>query len=195
MKKLLLVFVPILFLLLIWMVFFWSPEKNHSVLSSAQQPMGGEFTLESATGKIALKDFRNKIVLIYFGYTWCPDICPTNLAMMSAAFTQLNEQEAQQVQGLFISVDPDRDSVKRLSSYTEFFHKKIMGLTGSKKQINELSKRYGVSYRLVKQDSATDYVVDHSSETYVVGKQGQLLEKIPHASPPEQILLTIRKYL
>jgi protein SCO1 len=195
MKKLLLIVIPILLLLLIWMIFFWTPEKQHSVLSSNQSSTGGQFSLQSVKGEMSLKDFRNKIVLIYFGYTWCPDICPTNLAMMSSALTQLNKKEIAQVQGLFISVDPDRDSVKRLSTYTEFFHENIIGLTGSKKQIEELSKRYGVSYRLVKQDSATDYVVDHSSETYVVGKEGQLLEKLPHAAPPEQILSTIRKYL
>lgn len=195
MKKLLIVLIPILTLIIIWMLFFWTPEKKHSVLDAPPATIGGEFTLDSNKGKVSLNQFKDKVVLIYYGYTWCPDVCPTNLSMLASALSQLKEDEKKQVQGIFISVDPERDTVERLAEYTQFFHENIIGLTGSKEQIDDLAKRYGVLYRIVKQDSATDYVVDHSSETYVVDKNGKLQEALPHAALPDQILLTIRKYL
>jgi len=195
MKKILLFFIAVLIISLIWVAFFWSPEKQDALFSTERQEIGGNFILQSAKGEVSLNDFSGKLVLIYFGYTWCPDVCPTNLSIMSSTLSQLNEQESAQVQGLFISVDPGRDSVKRLSSYTSFFHKNILGLTGTKQQIDDLTKRYGVSYRLVKQDSATDYVVDHSSITYLVGKNGNLLESLAHATPAEKILQSIKKHL
>jgi protein SCO1/2 len=177
------------------MLFFWSPEKKLKLLATNTATKGGEFTLDSSNGKVSLNQFKDKVVLIYFGYTWCPDVCPTNLSMLASALSQLTENEKKQVQGIFISVDPDRDNVQRLAEYTHFFHEKIIGLTGTKEQIDDIAKRYGVSFRLVKQDSATDYVVDHSSETYVIDKQGKLQEALPHAALPDQILVTIRKYL
>jgi len=195
MKKILFFLVPVLFLALIWVVFFWTPNNKPHNLPLDKQDLGGDFTLQSVQGDVSLNDFRDKLVLIYFGYTWCPDICPTSLSLLAAALSQLNQSEINQVQGVFISVDPDRDTVKHLSNYSAFFHPKIIGLTGSKQQIDELAKRYGVSYRMVKQASATDYVVDHSSATYIVGKNGKLLETLPHATPVDNILVSIRKYL
>ncbi len=202
MKKIFLIIIPLLILGLIWMVFFWSPKKTPSnfnghtaIEANKAVTKNTQFQLKSSSGEVSLNDFSGKVVLIYFGYTWCPDICPTNLSMMSGALSQLSPKESTQVQGIFISVDPDRDSVERLKEYTKFFHSNIIGLTGSKQQIDDLAQRYGVAFRLVKQDSATDYVVDHSSETYVIGKDGTLVEKLPHAALPEQILTAIRKNL
>ena len=199
MKKILAVFIGLLSLSLVWVVFFWqpTPPASSEVLSDTQDklPVGGNFNLQSAQGKISLTDYKGKVVLIYFGYTWCPDVCPTNLAMMAAALGQLKETESNQVQGLFISVDPERDDSQRLAEYTAFFHESIKGATAKPEQIKELAERYGSVYRKVIQDSATDYVVDHSSETYVVDGNGILVERLPHAAPPEQILSSIRKYL
>ncbi|MFK5984070.1 MAG: SCO family protein [Pseudomonadota bacterium] len=196
MKKIFLVVIPLLMLALLWVIFFWPVEKEYQVLDSQPQKRSSEFNLISSKGEVSLNDFKGKVVLIYFGYTWCPDVCPTNLSMMSGALSQLEADEVDQVQGLFISIDPERDNVKRLEEYTQFFHPKIQGLTGSKQQIDELAKRYGVSFRRVKQqESATDYVVDHSSMTYVIGKDGKLVGNLPHAALPEQILLMVREHL
>jgi protein SCO1/2 len=200
MKKLLFFLVPTLFLALVCLIFFWTPKNQQynlssTIKSSQNQMIGGEFTLQSVYGKVSLDDFRDKLVLIYFGYTWCPDICPTSLSLLAGALSQLDQNEISRVQGIFISVDPDRDTVKHLSNYTAFFHPTILGLTGTKQQLDDLTKRYGASYRMVKQDSATDYVVDHSSVTYIVGKNGKLIETLPHATPVEKILASIRKHL
>ena len=161
---------------------------------------GGDFSMQAQSGPVSLKDFRGKVVLIYFGYTMCPDICPTNLAMMSNAFMQLEEtpegkQILANVQGIFISVDPQRDTLKRLAEYVGYFHPSLIGLTSTPEAIKEVADRYGAAYqKVIQDDSATNYVVDHSSETYVVDPQGKLVERLPHAAPPEQILAAIRKY-
>ena len=197
MKKMLPVVIILLLLAIGYVLFIWQPggesamtgQNNHAL------PAGGDFTLQSAQGPVSLKDFRGKVVLIYFGYSMCPDICPTNLSMMAGALGQLSKEELQRVQGLFISVDPERDSVQRLEEYTQYFHPVIMGITGKPEVIAELAKRYGAAYKKVVLDSATNYVVDHSSETYVIDPQGKLVERLPHGALPEQILAAIRKYL
>lgn len=202
MKKTLPFIIVVLLIACVYVLFVWQPDSQtdrHSITPSSGQFQGGEFTLQSLPGNVSLSDFRGKVVLIYFGYTMCPDICPTNLSMMSNAFTQLenSDQEAlklEQVQGIFISVDPQRDTLKRLSEYTGYFHSNILGLTSTPEVIKEVADRYGAAYQKVVQDSATNYVVDHSSETYVIDPQGRLVERLPHAAPPKQILAAIRKY-
>ena len=195
MKKILPILIIVLVAAITWVMFFWQPQVEHSVLAPGDTALGGDFTLDSKNGPVALHDLQGKVVLIYFGYTWCPDICPTNLAMMAGALSKLSDQEKQRVQGIFVSVDPDRDTVDRLETYTEYFHDTILGLTGNKDTIKDITNRYGVAYRIIKQNSAADYVVDHSSETYVVAPDGKLVEKLPHAALPDEILTAVRKYL
>ncbi len=197
MKKLFPVVIILLLLAIGYVLFVWQPGGDSAMTgqNSHALPVGGDFTLQSAQGPVSLKDFRGKVVLIYFGYSMCPDICPTNLSMMAGALGQLSKEELQRVQGLFISVDPERDSVQRLEEYTQYFHPAIMGITGKPEVIAELAKRYGAAYKKVVLDSATNYVVDHSSETYVIDPQGKLVERLPHGALPKQILAAIRKYL
>ncbi len=194
MKKLLPIVIALLLGACVYVFFFWQPVE-HSVLNSHSEPKGGDFTLHSLSGPVSLKDFRGKVTLLYFGYTMCPDICPTNLSIMANALSQLTEQELAQVQGIFISVDPERDTMKRLSDYVDYFHPSLLGLSATPEIIRELADRYGVAYqKVVQEDSATNYVVDHSSETYVVDPQGKLVERLNHAAPPQEIIAAIKKY-
>jgi protein SCO1/2 len=158
--------------------------------------LGGEFTLESGTGPVSLSDFRGKVVPIYFGYTFCPDICPTTLGAMTAAFQKLTPEEQSQVQGLFISVDPERDTPQRVSEYAHHFSPNIEGLTGTPEAIAEVAKRFFVIYEKVPmEDSAMGYAVDHSSIVYVVGKDGVVNSLVHHGSTPDDILASLRKAL
>ncbi len=193
MKKILPIVIITLVLACLFVVFIWQPKVDNQRLVMPQAK-GGDFTLNSSTGAVSLADFRGKVSLIYFGYTMCPDICPTNLSMMANAFRQLSEQELKRVQGIFISVDPQRDTLERLAEYTHYFHPSILGLTATPEVIKEVADRYGVAYQKVVQDSATNYVVDHTSETYVIDPNGQLVERLPHATPPAKILAVIKKY-
>ncbi len=194
MKKILAVIILLLFSACIYLFFFWQPAV-HKTLPVNSLPEGGGFTLQSLAGPVSLQDFRGKVTLIYFGYSMCPDICPTNLSMMANALAQLSEKELSKVQGIFISVDPERDTMARLSEYTGYFHPSIIGLTATPEIIRELANRYGAAYqKVIQEDSATNYVVDHSSETYVVDPQGNLVERLRHAAPPVEIIAAIRKY-
>lgn len=164
--------------------------------NSGYTDMGGDFTLQSADGPVSLHDFRGKVVAIYFGYTHCPDICPTTLSALSQAFKQLTPDELQQVQGLFISVDPERDSPQLASAYARTFHPRIEGLSGTPEAIAEVAKRYFVLYEKVPlDDSAMGYAVDHSSIVYVLDKHGVVQELARHSNSPDDLVQALRKAL
>ena len=189
-------FAGLLAVLVLGLAIFWQPEMPERALPTAAGPAGGEFVLNSASGPVALKDFRGKVVLVYFGYTYCPDICPTSLAATAAGLNLLTPEERGSVAMIFISVDPERDTPARLKEYVEFFDPSMIGVTGTPESIAEIARRYGVFYAKQKVETAGDgYVVDHSADTYVVGPEGQLLGKIAHATPPDQVVTEIRQRL
>ncbi len=190
----------LLILTLAWMWLPWEPETDprqpHQILPLSSPPSGGDFTLQSWQGPVSLQDFRGKLVLLYFGYTWCPDVCPTNLGYIALALSKLQADEAQQVQVLFVSVDPERDTPQHLKDYTAFFHQQVLGLTGTEEQLRELAKRYGAAYRKVETgDSASGYLVDHSAFTYLISPDGKLDGQLDHATAPEKIVAEIRRRL
>ena len=159
-------------------------------------PTGGDFTLDSANGPVDLASLRGQVVLIYFGYTLCPDICPTNLAMIGAALKALTPEEQARVRGLFVSVDPPRDDLRRLAAYAAYFHPDILGVTGSPEQVANAARLYGAVYRRVDQgESSLGYMVDHSADTYVIDRQGRWVQTFPHATPPGDLLTKIRELL
>lgn len=185
---------------LIWLLFFWQPPATHEVPTAvvpdlAEAPKGGDFVLNSYQGEFDTRALRGQVLILYFGYTWCPDVCPTSLGFLSAALEALSAQELEQVQALFISVDPERDSLEHLKSYGEYFHPGILGVTGSHEQLGRIAAMYGAAYRHVEQASATDYVVDHSADLYLVDRQGRLLTIIRHGTQPGEILGAIRAAL
>ena len=191
--------IAVLSIALVWVLFFWNPSgekpvSNHQ-LDLASTPVGGDFTVETQEGDLSLKDLRGKVVVLYFGYTKCPDICPTSLALLTQALNQLSEQELAEVQAIFVSVDPERDNVTRLKEYAAYFHPKILGATAEKAVIDKITKQYGAAYRMVESDSAAGYLVDHSSYTYLIDKQGKLRKTLAHGTAPEIVLKEIRKLL
>jgi len=190
------VFAGLLAAVIIGVGLFWHPEMPERPLPRAVIATGGDFTLQSATGPVSLKDYRGKLVLVYFGYTFCPDICPTSLAATAEGLKQLKPEELARVAMIFVSVDPKRDTPERLKEYVEFFLPAIVGVTGTPEVIAEVAKRYGVFYAEQKLDTAGgSYVVDHSADTFIVAPDGQLVGKMAHATPPDQVVVAIRKYL
>ncbi len=188
--------------LLVWLAFFWEPDvsvpaglSGTPLLQPAGQPLGGDFTLDSPGGKLSLQDYRGKVVLLYFGYTFCPDVCPTALSALGQAFAALDPDELAQVQGVFVSVDPERDTMEVLNVYAPFFHPHIVGASGTPAQVAEVARRYGVSY--MKQKSVDDrpYTVDHSSFTYLIDREGRLAAMLPHGAPAADIVAQIRRHL
>ena len=175
--------------------FLFTPSAINTMTTSiAKQLPAGDFTLNSLDGKVSLSDFKGKVVLLYFGYTFCPDMCPTSLAFMGQAIAKL-DNNGQHVQGIFVSVDPKRDTLKHLKGYTQKFSDKIVGLTGSKSDIDAIVGRYAAAYALLKKDQKGHYEVDHSSATLLIGKDGQLKDLLPHGLPSEKIIESVNEYL
>jgi len=195
-------FLPLLLIVLLgialaWLSFYWEPESGSDAMgdSQATTPQGGDFVLQSLHGPVSLKSLRGKVVLLYFGYTWCPDICPTSLTFMSQALARLDKDELNQVQGIFISVDPERDTLERLDTYSNYFHPNIVGVTGTADEVAKVSKQYGAAYRRTEIESATGYVVDHTSVTYVIDQKGRLHTTLPHGATPTRIIEVVRMLL
>lgn len=179
---------------------FWdyrTDQQPHNTLSPiAQAPKGGNFILQSDNGPVQLSDFKGKWVYLYFGYTFCPDICPTNLGNLSVAYHQLTDQEKSKIQLLFVSVDPDRDTPSRLAEYSNYFEMNLIGITGSPEDIKKISHNYGAVF-ISHKKSADDkyYPVDHSAFTYVINPEGKLVGQLPHGTGPEMFIKNIRHNL
>jgi len=173
----------------------WWPQPDPQRQNDKSEVAGGDFVLQSAAGPVALHDFRGKVVLLYFGYTWCPDVCPTSLSLMGQALRHLSKTELEHVQGVFVSVDPERDTLDRLATYARYFHPNIMGITGTPAQVATVAKQYGAAYHKVPGASASEYVVDHTSFTCVIDKQGHIYKVLPHGTAPDEIDAAIRHIL
>jgi protein SCO1/2 len=161
----------------------------------APRPTGGEFALVSAAGPVTSRELRGKVVLLYFGYASCPDICPTALGLITMAFGLLGAEELERVRAVFVSVDPERDSPGKLGSFAAAFHPNVIGATADAATLAELAARYGAAYRKTPVPSAVGYVVDHSSYTYVLAPDGRLVETLAHGTPPEEIVRAVRSQL
>ena len=155
---------------------------------------GGNFSLIGKNGWVSLSDFQGKVVAIYFGYTKCPDVCPTNLSFLSSAIAQLSPEEKKQFQSIFISVDPGRDSLEIMADYVKYFDEDMIGLSAAPDDLDPVVAQYGAYYEKVPySNSALMYGIDHTSETYIVGKDGKLFAILPHAAESIKILNTIRE--
>ena len=185
--------------LLAWLAFGWQPAADlgplHNAPQRAETPTGGDFTLNSADGPVALANYRGKVVLLYFGYTFCPDVCPTSLSTIAQALSLLAPDELEKVAAFLISVDPERDTMAVLKAYAPFFHPNIVGISGSADEVAKVARQYGARYMKQKPDGDGRYAVDHSSLTYVVGVDGKLAASLPYATPPQRIVEAIRAQL
>lgn len=132
-----------------------------------------EFELTAESGETVTEDlFAGRPVAMYFGFTHCPDICPTTLARLSAAVRRLPDDLRQDLQLAFVSVDPGRDGPQALARYTDAFSDRMVGLTGTQKQLRELTRRYRITYGYEEPDENGDYEVSHSSAVFVFDAQG-----------------------
>ena len=158
---------------------------------------GGPFMLTDHTGMARTQaDFHGRHMLVYFGYTYCPDICPTTLQSMIAALDELGPL-AERVQPVFVTVDPGRDTPEVLADYVAAFHPRLIGLTGSESEIRAAARVYRVHRRKVvtADGDAEDYLVDHGSLTYLMGPDGGFVTLFPFQTGPERMAEVLRKYL
>ena len=174
---------------------YFSESPNANKNGVYIDPPGGDFTLDSNQGKISLSDYDGKVRMLYFGYTFCPDVCPSSLQRVGSAFKKLTPDELSKVQGMLISVDPDRDTLKILEDYTKYFHPQIVGVTGKKSEIDEIAKRYDVTYRKAEGSTPENYLVDHTGYIFVLDKKGKIRDYLPHAVQVGRAVEVIRKLL
>lgn len=161
-----------------------------------KEPIGGSFRLTDHTGRERTDtDFRGQLMLIYFGFTSCPDICPTDLQAISLAMRDLGD-DANQVQPLFVTLDPGRDTVAHLAQYVALFHPRLIGLTGNLSAINQAAEAYRVYYARVRLGlKPDDYTVDHSAFIYLVDRDGKYLGFFPPGASADQIVGMVRQRL
>lgn len=150
--------------------------------AAASNEVGGDFTLTDHNGQpFALKQLRGKVVLLFFGYTTCPDVCPRELTDLAMIFNRLKEK-TDKVQGLFITVDPERDTQQILKEYVTYFSTNIIGLSGSTVEIDRVTSLYHAGYQLNRQQGK-NYTVDHSANLYVIRPDGKLHAVVPYGFP------------
>ncbi len=168
-----------------------SQEKDYGT-----PQIGGAFSLIDHEGLPRTEaDFKGKILLVYFGYSFCPDICPSALYNMSQALEALGTK-AKEIQPLFITIDPERDTFQHLARYRENYHPRFVMLTGSEQQIQAVMKTYKVHGAKVEpDDTTTEYLMDHTSIIYIMDRQGRFIAHFNHLTPPEELQKALMKIL
>lgn len=157
--------------------------------------IGGPFELVDQNGNaVTDQTFRGKLMLIYFGFTYCPDACPTALGVMSAALDKL-DVSADRVVPVLITVDPDRDTPPVLKDYVASFHPRMMGLTGTHEQIGQAAKAYRVFYQKAPGETPDDYLMDHTTLIYLMDGDGKYITHFGPDATPDQIAEEIRKHM
>jgi cytochrome oxidase Cu insertion factor (SCO1/SenC/PrrC family) len=169
-------------------------EQMMDDLMYGRGTVGGPFTLIDHTGRTRKdSDFRGKLMIVYFGYTFCPDVCPADLMAITQALDELGPG-ADDIQPIFITVDPERDN-KVLAEYVRAFHKSLIGLTGSPEEIRKVANAYKAFYAKVPPARDGDYAIDHTGVIYLMGRGGEYLGFMPPQTGPEKLTEVLRKYL
>lgn len=153
-------------------VYFFRPHTFHGTVIQSPDT-AHDFTLTSANNDVSLSDFRGKLVLLYFGYIFCPDICPATLANVGQALRDLGSS-ADDVQLIMVSLDPERDTPEKLEEYTAHFHPSFIGVTGTPEQLAEVASLYGIFYQKTEGSAASGYLIDHTATLMVVDREGYL---------------------
>lgn len=181
-----------------WVAWSWigrseAPAQVGS--TKANMGIGGPFTLTNQHGKtVTDKTYLGQYLIVYFGYGYCPDVCPTELSNIAAAMDELGDK-ANKVTPLFITVDPERDTPAFLADYVANFHPRMVGLTGTPEQIKAVAKEYKVYYAKVKKPGQKDYLMNHTSFVYLMGPDGRFLTLFRGQTDPKAIAQAILHYM
>ena len=171
-----------------------SAAELMDVVMWSREPIGGPFALIDQNGtRRTDADFRGQFMLIYFGFTYCPDVCPTDLQQMGMAVDQLGPA-GDAVQPIFITVDPERDTPEHLKDYVAMFHPRFVGLTGDANALKEVARAYRTYYAKV-DFGKSDYTVDHSAFIYLMGRNGEYLGFFPPGTSAELLAGTLRPFV
>jgi cytochrome oxidase Cu insertion factor (SCO1/SenC/PrrC family) len=168
-----------------------SAAELMDVVMWSREPIGGPFALIDQNGaRRTDADFRGRFMLVYFGFTYCPDVCPTDLQQIGLAVDRLGPA-GDAVQPIFITVDPERDTSEHLKDYVAMFHSRFIGLTGDAAAIHEAARAYRAYYAKVELPKS-DYTVDHSAFIYLIGRKGEYIGFFPPGTSAELLVGTLR---
>jgi protein SCO1 len=174
-------------------------QSNTAEPPLAGARIGGPFTLVNQDGgQTSDRDFAGKYRLMYFGYTYCPDVCPVDLQKLMAGYARLEKDDpatAAKVAPIFVSVDPERDKPAVLKQYVTAFHPKLTGLTGTPEQIAQTAKAYAIIYSKAGKPGASEYLMNHSRLAYLFGPDGKPIALVPHDGTPEQIAAELKRWV
>jgi protein SCO1 len=189
---------PVLFILILFAAGFVGATlyalKPQTAQTEGKPLIGGPFSLVDTEGRrVTDLDFRGKLMLVFFGYTHCPDVCPTELQTMADVMDKLGP-DAAKVAPIFISVDPQRDTPEALAGYVKNFSPRIAGLTGNLNEVASAAKAYRVYFRKAG-DGSGDYTVDHSTFVYLMDQEGKYLTHFVFNTPPDAIMSVIKKQI
>jgi len=164
-------------------------------LMSGKVPVGGPFVLADAAGRrVALADFRGKLVLLYFGYATCPDVCPTDLGIIAQTLRDLGDA-GDQVQPVFVTLDPERDTPEVLREYAAAFHPRLVALTGTEGEIRRVATDYKVFFEKVPMPGTKTYLIDHTAYTFLLDREGRFVSLFPPGTPPARMAVMLREHL
>lgn len=163
------------------------PPRFNGIVMQSPQPMPN-FTLTAHTGEeVSLYDYRDKVVLLYFGYTFCPDVCPATMWELSEAIGSLSPKQQEQVQVLMISVDPERDTTEKLADYVAHFNPEFVGMTGTEDEVLSATTPFGIYYEKHDGSAESGYLIDHTASVTVLDKDGYMRLIYPFNTPAADI--------
>jgi protein SCO1/2 len=164
-------------------------------LMSGKHPIGAPFTLSDPAGRrVSLADFRGRLVLLYFGFASCPDVCPTDLALIGAALVQLGPA-AREVQPLFVTLDPARDTPAVLREYAAAFHPRFIALTGTEDEVRRVATDFKVFFEKVELPATQTYAIDHTAYTFLLDRKGEFVILFPPGTPADRMEYMLREQL
>ena len=181
-----------------------NPASVGGASADAEPPLaganiGGSFTLTNQDGDRTSEDeFKGQYRIIYFGYSYCPDVCPVDLANIMLGLKQAEKDDPaliEKIQPIFISVDPGRDTPAVLKQYVSAFHPRLIGLTGSAEEIDAVAKKYLIIYDIRNDAGSSEYLVDHSRQAYLFGPDGEPLALLPFDGTPQQVADEIARWV
>ncbi len=189
--------IGVLLLVLVGGLAVWRlrPPEFHGVLIQSPDK-APDFTLMSTTGEpVSLSDFRGKEVMLYFGYTFCPDVCPTTLNDLKVMMQELGPKKAENVQVIMVSVDPERDTVEQLSTYLPYFHPDFLGMTGDIADISDIASQFGIFFQREEGDTAAGYLVDHTAVVTLVDDKGYIKMIFPYGTTGQEMAADVAYFM
>jgi len=175
---------------------FAKPASFRGTTFAEPYPVASEIDLTRSDGsRFRLSELRGEVVLVFFGYTSCPDVCPTTMAELRQALSKLNAQDVERVKVVFVTVDPDRDSPERVQEYVDQFNPAFIGLSGSKTDLEKVWAEYGVYREIADEQSAAGYIVNHTARVSLVDQQGNLRISFSFDTPMEDIVHDLKLML